>query len=263
VADLLTPGEWTMPPGERAALQGIVAALRPRLAIEIGTWSGGSLEPISGWSEEVHSFDLERHPRLTGERFPNVTFHIGDSHELLPAFLTELAASGRAIDFALVDGDHSAAGVQADLQDLLDSECVHQTVILLHDTLNESVRAGLENVAYDAFEIVRFVDLDFIPGRVMREGPQKDEYWSGLGLIVTGDAPLPAWPRAYSNPDVWEAFSRTRVASGASSERLGLGQLLELEDDVRRQKALVQLMENSLSWRITAPLRRLKALGRR
>ena len=38
---------------------------------------------------------------------------------------------------------------------------------------------------------------------------------------------------------------------------------MELEEDLKRQKALVQMMESSLSWRITAPLRRLKALMRR
>ena len=263
LSDLLTPGEWAMAPGERAALLGIVAALRPRMAIEIGTWSGGSLEPISASSEEVHSFDIKQHPRVTRARFPNVTFHIGDSHQLLPPFLARLAAAQRNVDFVLVDGDHSMTGVVADVRDLLESESVGTTVILLHDTLNESVRAGLESLGYEEFEKVRLVDLDFVPGRVMREGPQRDEYWSGLGLIVTGDRELPTWPRAYPMPDVFSAFSGGRVASGESSDRLGRVQHMELEEDLKRQKALVQMMESSLSWRITAPLRRLKALTRR
>ena len=262
LGSVLTPGEWAMLPGERAALLGVLAAVRPRLAIEIGTSSGGSLEPISAWSEEVHSFDLVPHPRVTAARFPNVTFHVGDSHALLPAFLAKLDAADRKVDFVLVDGDHSMAGVRADVQDLLESESVSETVIVLHDTLNESVRAGLEDVMYGSFEKVRLVDLDFVPGRVMREGPYRDEHWSGLGLIVVGDTALPEAHQAYPAPDVYRAFSHVRMTSGESSEPLGEAQRLELEREVERQRALVQLMERSFSWRITSPLRRLKAVMR-
>ena len=45
-------------------------------------------------------------------------------------------------------------GVVADVRDLLESESVRTTVILLHDTLNESVRAGLESLGYEEFEKV-------------------------------------------------------------------------------------------------------------
>ncbi len=105
-----------MAPGERAAVEGVLRLLRPSLSIEIGTARGGSLEAISLASDSVHSFDLQRHSDLTSERFPNVVFHTGDSHELLPELLEELAVSGRNVDFALVDGDHSAQGVRADVE---------------------------------------------------------------------------------------------------------------------------------------------------
>ena len=51
----------------------------------------------------------------------NVTLHTGDSHELLPPFLAELAEQGRNVDFVIVDGDHSSEGVRRDLEDLLNS----------------------------------------------------------------------------------------------------------------------------------------------
>lgn len=261
---LLSQGEWAMTPGERAAVDGVLRLLQPSLSIEIGTSSGGSLEAISLESREVHSFDLQRHSSLTSERFPNVVFHTGDSHELLPAFLEELSASDRNVDFALVDGDHSAQGVQRDVQDLLSSRSVGPSVILLHDTLNRRVRTGLEGVDYGAFDKVRFVDLDFVPGRVMCEGPLKDEYWSGLGIIVMGvglDIPLP--PSAYPVSEVYEGFSKSLVDSGESSEPLGAGQLVELEQELATQKDLVRLMESSGSWRLTAPLRAAKRVARR
>ena len=131
-----------MAPGERAAVEGVLRLLQPSLSVEIGTARGGSLQAISLASHEVHSFDLHRHWSLTSERFPNVVFHTGDSHEQLPRLLDELSASDRNVDFALVDGDHSAQGVKRDLEDLLASPSVGRSVILLHDTLNRRVRTG-------------------------------------------------------------------------------------------------------------------------
>ena len=55
---ILAPSHWQMTFGERAAIEGILAQLRPRVAIEIGTAEGGSLERIAHYSERVHSFDL-------------------------------------------------------------------------------------------------------------------------------------------------------------------------------------------------------------
>ena len=264
IFDLLPAGEWLMTPGERAALEGVLAIVRPSLSIEIGTWTGGSLERISAHSQTVHAFDLRRHPDVTPERFPNVTFHIGSSHEILPEALERLAAAGENVDFALVDGDHSAQGVRKDLEDLLSSSSVGRTVILLHDTLNERVRAGLEQVDFNSFESVRFVDLDFVQGCVVSEGPQKDELWYGLGLVVVGWelGEGAAWPRAYAAPNVYDAFSKALVASGAP-EPLGYTKILDLERELAGQRELLRLMERSWSWRLTAPLRAARGLARR
>jgi hypothetical protein len=263
ISGLLAIGDWMMTPGERAALAGVVSMLKPSLSIEIGTHKGGSLEPISAHSTAVHSFDLVRHPEVTEDRFPNVTFHIGDSHKLLPELLAQLAESGANVDFVFVDGDHSAPGVQRDVEDLLSSASVRKTIILLHDTLNERVRAGLEQIDYSVGNRVRFVDLDFVQGKVMSEGPQKDELWYGLGLVVTGWelAGDQAWPPAYSASDVYAAFA-TELAEGESISRLGYGQLRELEEQLAAQRELVKLMERSWSWRLTAPARSLAHLVR-
>ncbi len=168
-----------MAAGERAAIEGVLSQLKPSLSIELGTAQGGSLRCIAAHSAEVHSFDFE--PQIS--QVPdNVTLHRGDSHELLPKLLHRLEQEGRAVDFALVDGDHSAAGVRRDLHDLLSSGAVQQTVILLHDTGNEEVRAGLAALDFDRFKKVAYVDLSFVdlnrPNGVLRE------HWGGLGVVV-------------------------------------------------------------------------------
>jgi hypothetical protein len=253
-----------MLPGERAALEGVLSFVEPHLSIEIGTYSGGSLESISAHSAKVHSFDLTSHPAVTKERFPNVDFHIGDSHELLPLFLRELELSGETIDFAFVDGDHSAKGVQRDVVDLLESPSTRETVILLHDTLNADVRIGLEQVDFlSTFDSVCFVDLDLVHGRVTRAGPQANMLLWGLGIVVTGDRLDTDWPIPYSARELYAGFSRSLLESGAIDEQFGHRQLVELHEEVASLKARVRTMERSASWRVTQPLRDIKAQAHR
>jgi Methyltransferase domain len=179
----LRSSNWQMAFGERAALEGLLAQLRPKLAVELGTAHGGSLQRIAAYSEEVHTFDLVD-PPIDRTDFPNVYFHVGDSHQLLPATLEALGADGRMIDFVLVDGDHSAEGVKQDVEDLLRSESIGRTLILAHDTMNETVREGLERVPFEAYPKVAYVDLDFVAGYMFREVGLAHELWGGLGLVV-------------------------------------------------------------------------------
>jgi hypothetical protein len=178
-SDLFLAAHWQMAFGERAAVEGLVAALRPALAIELGTAQGGSLSRIAAHSGEVHTFDLEP----TAADLPgHVHQHVGDSHALLPQLLAELAAAGRNVAIALVDGDHTPGGVRRDLTDLLESPAVGHTVIVLHDMANEAVRGGVREVDFARYPRVAYVDLGFV------EIPQREgalaEHWGGLGLVV-------------------------------------------------------------------------------
>jgi hypothetical protein len=227
---LLRRDDWLMLPGERAALEGVLSFVEPHLSIEIGTHSGGSLESISAHSAEVHSFDLASHPAVTMERFPNVEFHIGDSHELLPLFLKELEQSGVTVDFAFVDGDHSATGVHRDVVDLLGSSCTRETVILLHDTLNADVRAGLELVDFSTYDTVCFVDLDLVHGRVAKKGQGRTSCCGGSGwsspAIDSTPSGRPTTPHVSCTPtslDRWwgrvRSTSHSDTASSSSFTR--------------------------------------------
>ena len=179
---------WQMTYGERAALEGLVAAAEPRLALEIGTAQGGSLDCIAAHSREVHSFDLVP---PEGDVPANVTVHTGNSRETLPRVLAELADTGRTVDFALVDGDHTAAGVRADLDAIVRSPAVDFALVVLHDTMNEQVRRGILEVGLEQIPRVVYANLDLIPGFLARGGPFADQLWGGLGLVVvnSGDRP--------------------------------------------------------------------------
>lgn len=168
--------------GERAALEGVLAQLWPRLSVEIGSAAGGSLERIACYSDEVHAFDLA--PPELGVNPAHVFHHVGDSHETLAPWLTDLEMP---LDFALVDGDHTSDGVRKDLLDLLDAPAAARTVILLHDTANPTVRAGIDSIDLDFHPRVVYHELDMLGGYEFLAGPFADQAWGGLGLIVTGD----------------------------------------------------------------------------
>ncbi len=73
---------WQMAPAERAAIEGLLSDLKPRLSVEIRHRPWSSLERIAAHSDAVHTFDLGA--EVEQDAFPNVAFHRGDNHVLLP-----------------------------------------------------------------------------------------------------------------------------------------------------------------------------------
>jgi hypothetical protein len=179
---ILRRPDWQMTFGERAAFEGLVAQVAPELAIEVGSAAGGSLERIAAHSKEVHAIDL------TGvdlARCPaNVSFHEGDSKVILADLLARLAAEGRNVDFIHLDGDHTAVGIRADIEPLLASSAVRHSLILIHDSFNPEVRAGIESLRLPKHPKVRGFDLDFVPGRLGRVAAFEDVGLGGFAAVI-------------------------------------------------------------------------------
>jgi hypothetical protein len=204
--------------GERAALEGILAQLRPLLAIEIGTAEGGSLARIASYSEEVHSIDLTHEPMVVAQQ-EHVVLHTGPSQQILPELLAGFADAGRAVDFALVDGDHSYDGVAKDLRVLLQSSTTRRSVIFVHDSMNAEVRAGIESVGLDDYEKIVYYELDFVPGYIYREGLARHAVWGGIGLILCDAQRSAAYspsPRQWRYYEPYAAIHRMRAELRAS-----------------------------------------------
>jgi Methyltransferase domain len=271
---------WQMSYGERSTIEGVLAMLKPTLAIEIGRAEGGSLRRIAAHSQEVVSFDIVEPPSELSS-LGNVRALAGDSHAMLPAELARMAAEERNVDFVLVDGDHTTAGVRKDMHDLMESAAVGCTMILAHDTLNEEVRQGLEEIDYASYEKVAWVDLDFIPGYVARLPARLGECWGGLGLVVIdgsgafrGGGPIHGtdlfeqhdliWPTAQwirqAGPEAAACISQLRLSGGPAAEAdpSAQEQLAALTGELDRHRAWLRGIEGSASWRLTAPLRALK-----
>jgi hypothetical protein len=231
--------------GERAALEGLLAFVKPRVAIEIGTADGGSLRRLAAHSEVVYSIDLVPPPPEVAA-LDNVRFHTGDSHELLPRVLAEI----ESVDFALVDGDHSADGARRDIEDLLASPATRRCLILVHDTMNPGVRSGFVGIDYASFGKVAYVETEFVAGYAVADGPFAGQMWGGFGLIeVDADADQP--PR--SQRERFESFDALRTLVEPDQEEPE-----RLRAELERARGVMADLQSSLSWRMTAPLRAAK-----
>ena len=220
---------WQMQQGERFALDGLLAALRPRLAIEVGTYEGGSLRRIAAHAEHVHAFDLDPKVAQLADEFDNVTFHIGDSAELLPQVLADLGRDGRHVDFALVDAAHTRDAVRGDGAALLDADACRQTVIVFHDSANAEVRAGLEDLDLPAHPKVALALLDCVPGYLVQahhDASLVGQAFNGLALVVL-DADRDPHARAYDAPefvpvpDLHDAYEAEREPPAPAAGKAG------------------------------------------
>ena len=130
----------------------------------------------------------------------------------------ELAERERNVDLVLVDGDHSATGVHRDLEDLLASPAVGRTLILIHDTSNEEVRAGVDRVRFDEIAKVVYADLDAVSGRLFRVESMRNQLWGGLGIVVVDDARARAPGEPARDP---RFFDTATLLSEARARRVG------------------------------------------
>jgi len=287
-ARILESDVWQMALGERAAFEGLVSALKPTLAVEIGIGQGGTLECLAAHSVEVHAFDLD----VSGvDRREAVTLHEGPSEALLGPVLEGFEAQGKNVDFVLIDGDHSADGVRRDVETVLSSAAVQRTVVLMHDSMNEHVRAGIEAARPDAYPKVTYFDMDFVPGRLIRRGEWSNGLWGGFALAIAdahalrymnGDVRETQYEEPHSALREWRdrIVDRQRATRGSVDgrplERMTRPMLdaecIRLRDEVRAlQERLAQserereVFRTSRSWRMTRPLRNaaLKVRGDR
>lgn len=156
---------WQMTSCERFALQSLLRDLRPVLALEIGTYRGGSLQVLSHYSQFVISVDIDpKVEQLLSGKFSNVRFIAGDSSDCLPELVRKLNESKQPVGFILVDGDHSSEGVRRDIEALLELIPQQQIVILMHDSFNPGCRRGMRTADWEKSPYVHHVELDFIPG---------------------------------------------------------------------------------------------------
>lgn len=196
---------WHMTFAERAGLLYVLQRAKPELSIEIGTFLGGSLRPISSYSNRVITFDIDANQHRDTSLFTNVTYVTGDSGETLPREIENIRVSEAELNFILIDGSHETDGVLADINSCLRYEPKNKpTYILMHDSSNPKVRDGIMNASWASNPHVHGIDIDFVPGLLYDRSDIKDQIWGGLALAVL----LPQ--RRSGNIDVTASFEYSR-----------------------------------------------------
>jgi hypothetical protein len=181
---------WNMECSERVAMIALLEWLKPSCSIEIGTREGGSLSVISKNSGKVFTLDLAADCIAAASHFPNAEFIAGPSPETLPGVLRTIAEQQLALEFVLVDGDHSEEGVRRDIECILKYKPVKPCYILMHDSFNPFCREGIISAAWEKSPHVHSVDVDFITGKLHPPGETYNgmhvdaQMWGGFGLAV-------------------------------------------------------------------------------
>jgi len=191
--------DWHMTFCERAALLHVLRIADPEISIEIGTFRAGSLAPISDFSEKVFTFDIDPNHHRVHPQFSNVEFITGDTSKTLHAIVDQLNESDAEVNFILIDGSHETSGVCSDI-----TECLryipktNPTYIMMHDSSNPDVRAGILSAPWQDCSYVHRLDLDFVPGCLYDRPDIANQIWGGLALAVilpnrrVGDLPIDA-----------------------------------------------------------------------
>jgi len=185
--------DWQMLTSERMALTGLLARIRPRNALEVGVYYGGSLSLIAQFCERVWALDIDPDVPRRFPVPPNVDLRIGEAEGLLTGMLDELDAAAIALNFVLIDADHSAAGVRRDIEAVIQRPAPPREpmFIVMHDSGNPECRRGISSANWADCPFVHHVELDFVPGQIVEHSVRdgRGEVWGGLGLAYLRPEP--------------------------------------------------------------------------
>lgn len=176
--------EWHMSRNERYAFIKLLEKIKPKTAIEIGCFKGGSLEVLSKYCEKVYSIDInpEVKKSLDG-KFSNAEIHIGKSSVVVPRILKKIADNNEELQFVLIDGEHTFKGVKSDISHFLKIEPKNNIFIVFHDSFNPICRKAIKKTNYNNSPYVHYVELDFISG-VFNPKKLYRQMWGGLALVL-------------------------------------------------------------------------------
>jgi hypothetical protein len=210
--ELLFPGvridKWQMMSWERIALTGVLARMRPKLSLEVGVYYGGSLTLTSQFAEEIVAIDIDSDTRNRFQVPSNAEVVVGDSRHEIPRLLRRFKEEGKALEFVLIDADHSAAGVRRDIELILQYTPLKPMIILAHDSGNPECRSGMRQVDWQANPYVHQVDLDFVPGKIIEHSVAegKGEVWGGFAIAYL-------YPQARRGPLAIQEGARSSLRS--------------------------------------------------
>lgn len=162
---------WQMSPHERTAFFYVLERCGNNLALEIGSFRGGSLQHLIQSFNQVISIDIDHSLLNKDVKGSNLTLLTGDSKELVPFVINHCNEQGEQLDFVLIDANHEYDYVMADLENVLEYVPQADTTVLIHDSWYTPSRQAICNSEkLQSCPYVHFVDTDFCGGNLMAPG---------------------------------------------------------------------------------------------
>jgi cephalosporin hydroxylase len=193
--ELLFPGvirdNWQMMECERIALTGVLARVRPRGALEVGVYYGGSLSLAAQFCQRIVAIDIDPAVRSRFNSPKNAELWIGSSIDLIPRAIDDFQKRGIPLEYILIDAEHSAEGVRRDINLALRYHPTTPMVILIHDSGNPGCRSGILSADWKSNPYVQAVQCDFVPGQIIEHSIKdgRGQVWGGLALAYLSPNP--------------------------------------------------------------------------
>lgn len=167
---------------EIAALCRIVQELDPKVIVEVGTSSGGTLFLFAHVAdpEKVISVDLPRGYQVWKIPFFKsfggkqvIQLIRGDSHREETFEKLKTVLKGREVDFLFIDGDHSYDGVKQDFQ--MYSRVVRKGgIVAFHDIVEHDPKTGcqVDRFWHEVKQTYRHLEI-----------ADQSQKWAGIGVL--------------------------------------------------------------------------------
>ena len=183
---------WQMTRVERLGFLHLLKTFQPDIALEVGTDKGGSLQAIMQHSKGAISLDINSANQSVLQKMPcfsNVEFVSGDSTQVLPELVQIINANRLPVSFVLVDGDHSTAGAQRDIEAVLKLVPQKPTCVVMHDSFMPTVRQAILNVNWRAYAHVHYIETDYVHGSFLPMDAQHFKMVGGLAVALLKPEP--------------------------------------------------------------------------
>jgi predicted O-methyltransferase YrrM len=169
---------------ERVVLYGLVAGLQPRHVLEIGTFKGGSTLIMCAALDDLDAGRIvcvDPDPRVAESDWEVVRHRATMVAKPSPDGLEEASrVAGAPFDFALIDGDHSEAGVVRDIEATLPT-LADDAHLLFHDAHYFEVRDAIDGCLRRHPDVL--ADAGLVSIEQTHDPASGDVPWGGLRLL--------------------------------------------------------------------------------
>jgi predicted O-methyltransferase YrrM len=173
-----------MLPPERVLLYSMVFGTRPERCLEIGTLHGGSAMITVAALDDIGRGKLvciDPEPQVTPETWAGVEHRATLLKGFSPQILAEAEkTAGGKFEVALIDGDHSHAGVIRDVVGVMDV-LAEGGYMLMHDAHYDEVRAGIDELL--SANPDRLVDCGMLSSPSTPDADSDTVEWGGIRVL--------------------------------------------------------------------------------